>query len=104
MNPSEFHGGLNPMKAYRWTPNIERGFITYAELQRQCCVTENSLKKVQEERDQYGVVKKNQGIPSHQFRPRPQPFKGKQLYHANIHSLPSVNCVRSSILEGVLVV
>lgn len=88
MNPPELHGGLNPVKAYGWTPNIERGFTTYAELQRQCCVTENSLKKVQAERDQYGVVHKNQRRPSHQFRPRPQPFKGKQVYHAKLTQSP----------------
>ncbi|XP_050890772.1 uncharacterized protein LOC127096215 [Lathyrus oleraceus] len=60
----------------------QREFNTYAELFRQCYVTENSLKKVREEREQFRVRQKDQGRPSRQFRPRPQPFKEKQVQHA----------------------
>ncbi|XP_050902090.1 uncharacterized protein LOC127110562 [Lathyrus oleraceus] len=49
----------------------QREFTTYAELLRQCYVAENSLKKVQEERDQYRSGQKDQGTPGNQFRPRP---------------------------------
>ncbi|XP_050878800.1 uncharacterized protein LOC127082616 [Lathyrus oleraceus] len=49
----------------------QREFTTYAELLRQCYVTENSLKKVQEERDQYRSGQRDQGRPGSQFRPRP---------------------------------
>lgn len=42
-----------------------------------CGVVENSLKKVWKERDQYNVGQKDQGKPSHQFRPKPQPLKGR---------------------------
>lgn len=60
----------------------QREFITYVELLRQCYMSESSLKNVQEEKDQYRVGQKDQGRPSHQFRPTPQPFKGKQVQHA----------------------
>ncbi|XP_050915640.1 uncharacterized protein LOC127130715 [Lathyrus oleraceus] len=60
----------------------QREFTTYVELLRQCYVDENSLKKVQEERDQYRIGQKDQGRPGNQFRPRPQSFKGKQVQHA----------------------
>ncbi|KAI5390164.1 hypothetical protein KIW84_075474 [Lathyrus oleraceus] len=56
----------------------QREFTTYAELLRQCYVAENSLKKVQEERDQYRSGQRDQGRPGSQFRPRSQAFKGKQ--------------------------
>ncbi|XP_050888517.1 uncharacterized protein LOC127093617 [Lathyrus oleraceus] len=39
----------------------QREFTTYAELLRQCYVTENSLKKIQEERDQYRIRQKDHG-------------------------------------------
>ena len=57
----------------------QREFSSYVELLRQCYVAENSLKKVQEERDQYRIGQKDQGRPSNQFRPRLQSFKGKQV-------------------------
>ncbi|KAI5426315.1 hypothetical protein KIW84_031930 [Lathyrus oleraceus] len=44
----------------------QRGFTTYGELLRQCYVAENSLKKVQEEMDQYRSGLKNQGRPGNQ--------------------------------------
>ncbi|XP_050876633.1 uncharacterized protein LOC127080349 [Lathyrus oleraceus] len=50
----------------------QREFKTYAELLRKCYVAENSLKKVQEERDQYRSGQRDQGRPSSPFRPRPQ--------------------------------
>lgn len=79
MNPPEFHGGLNPVEAYGGTPNMERAFPSCVGVQRQCSVTENNLKRVQGEIDQYGVGQMNQGGPSHQFRPRPRPFKRRQI-------------------------
>lgn len=55
-------------------------------------MVENSLKKVQEERDHNRIGQKNQVRLSHQFRPRPRPFKGKQMY--NVRSTPSPICRR----------
>lgn len=52
----------------------------------------NSLKKVQEERDQYRVGQKDQGRPSHQFRPRPQLSKGKQVQ--NVRPTPNHACCK----------
>ncbi|XP_050878698.1 uncharacterized protein LOC127082494 [Lathyrus oleraceus] len=66
----------------------QREITTYAELLRQCYVAENSLKKVQEERDQYRIGKKEQGRSGNQFRPRPQSFKGKQVQHARPNHPP----------------
>ncbi|XP_050915462.1 uncharacterized protein LOC127130512 [Lathyrus oleraceus] len=60
----------------------QREFTSYAELLRQCYVAENSLKKVQEERDQFRSGQRDQGRPGSQFRPRSQAFKGKQVQHA----------------------
>ncbi|XP_050919253.1 uncharacterized protein LOC127136776 [Lathyrus oleraceus] len=56
----------------------QRELTSYVELLRQCYVTENSLKKVQEEMDQYRSGQRDQGRPGSQFRPRSQAFKGKQ--------------------------
>ncbi|XP_050877271.1 uncharacterized protein LOC127081024 [Lathyrus oleraceus] len=145
MNPPEFHGGLNLVKAHSlrtqkefefqqlrqgtmsvaaygekfkymaaysrqatYTPDerwkidqflfcmrgeishsvSQREFTTYAELLRQCYVAENSLKKVQEERDQYRSGHRDQGRPGSQFRPRSQAFKGKQVQHARPNNPP----------------
>ncbi|XP_050916238.1 uncharacterized protein LOC127131355 [Lathyrus oleraceus] len=63
-------------------------FTTYVEFLRQCYVAENSLKKVQEERDQYRSGQKDQGRPGNQFRHRPQAFKGKQVQHARPNHPP----------------
>lgn len=82
MNPPEFHGVLNPVEAYGGTPNIEITFPTFVGVQRQCCVTENSLKKVQGERDQYRVGQNDHGRPGNYLRPKPQAFKGKQVQPA----------------------
>lgn len=60
----------------------QREFTSYVELLRQCYVAKNSLKKVQEERDQYRSGQRDQGRPGSQFRPRSQAFKGKQVQHA----------------------
>ncbi|XP_050914925.1 uncharacterized protein LOC127129853 [Lathyrus oleraceus] len=66
----------------------QREFTSYAELLRQCYVAENSLKKVQEERDQYRSGQRDQGRPGSQFRPRSQAFKGKQVQHARPNQPP----------------
>ncbi|XP_050908554.1 uncharacterized protein LOC127122224 [Lathyrus oleraceus] len=66
----------------------QREFTAYAELLRQCYVAENSLKKVQEERDLYRSGQRDQGRPGIQFRPRSQDFKGKQVQHARPNQPP----------------
>ncbi|XP_050916204.1 uncharacterized protein LOC127131323 [Lathyrus oleraceus] len=74
----------------------QREFTTYAKLLRQCYVAENSLKKVQEERDQYRSGQKDQGRSGNQFRPRPQDFKGKQVQHERPNHPPQCQvCKRS---------
>lgn len=74
----------------------QREFTTYVELLRQCYVDENSLKKVQEERDQYKSGQRDQGRPGNQFRPKPQAFKGKQVQHARPNHPPQCQvCKRS---------
>ncbi|XP_050909073.1 uncharacterized protein LOC127122837 [Lathyrus oleraceus] len=74
----------------------QREFTTYAELLRQCYVAENSLKKVQEERDQYRSGQRYQGRPGIQFRPRPQAFKGKQVQHARPNHPPQCQVCKKS--------
>ncbi|XP_050897475.1 uncharacterized protein LOC127104332 [Lathyrus oleraceus] len=66
----------------------QREFTSYAELLRKCYVVENSLKKVQEEMDQYRSGQRDQGRPGSQFRPRSQTFKGKQVQHARPNQPP----------------
>ncbi|XP_050886811.1 uncharacterized protein LOC127092070 [Lathyrus oleraceus] len=127
MNPPEFHGGLNPVKAQEWITSMERifqivhcseenkvvfashmmrgptvrcvsqsEFTTYDELLRKFYVTENSLKKVQEERDQYSSGQRNQGRPGSQSRPRSQAFKGKQVQHARPNHPPQCQVCKKS--------
>ncbi|XP_050875592.1 uncharacterized protein LOC127079226 [Lathyrus oleraceus] len=74
----------------------QREFTTYAELLRQCYVAENSLKKVQEERDQYRIGQKDQGRADNQFRPRPQCFKGKQVQHVRPNHPPQCRVCKKS--------
>ncbi|XP_050890537.1 uncharacterized protein LOC127095938 [Lathyrus oleraceus] len=77
------------------TPNIEGAFPACVGVQRQCSVTENNLKKVQEEIDQYVVGQMNQG-GSHQFRPRPRPYKRRQVQPAKPnHPLKCQVCKKS---------
>ncbi|XP_058726130.1 uncharacterized protein LOC131597449 [Vicia villosa] len=58
----------------------QREFITYAECLRQSYVAENSLKRVQEERDQNRTNYKEQGRTTQHLRPRNSPSKKKQGY------------------------
>ncbi|XP_050919676.1 uncharacterized protein LOC127137246 [Lathyrus oleraceus] len=51
-------------------------------------VPDESLKKVQEKRDQYRSGQRDQGRPGSQFRPRSQAFKGKQVQHARPNQPP----------------
>ncbi|XP_050897996.1 uncharacterized protein LOC127104900 [Lathyrus oleraceus] len=74
----------------------QREFTTYDELLRQCYVAENSLKKVQEERDQYRSRQRDQGRPGSQFRPRPQAFKGKHVQHAIPNHPPQCQVCKKS--------
>ncbi|XP_050875233.1 uncharacterized protein LOC127078856 [Lathyrus oleraceus] len=74
----------------------QREFTTYVELLRQCYVDENSLKKVQEEMDQYRSGQRDQGRPGSQFMPRPQAFKGKQVEHARPNHPPQCQVCKKS--------
>ncbi|XP_050895726.1 uncharacterized protein LOC127102399 [Lathyrus oleraceus] len=74
----------------------QREFTTYAELLRQCYMAENSLMKVQEERDQYRIGQKDQGRLGNQFRPRPQSFKGKPVQHARPNHPPQCQVCKKS--------
>ncbi|XP_050902548.1 uncharacterized protein LOC127114490 [Lathyrus oleraceus] len=49
---------------------------------------DESLKKVQEERDQYRSGQRDQGRPGNQFKPRSQAFKGKHVQHARPNQPP----------------
>ncbi|XP_050885250.1 uncharacterized protein LOC127088339 [Lathyrus oleraceus] len=60
----------------------------YSRQVEQCYVAKNSLKKVQEEMDQFRIGRKDQGMPGNQFRPRPKSFKGKQVHHARPNHPP----------------
>ncbi|XP_050902871.1 uncharacterized protein LOC127115336 [Lathyrus oleraceus] len=75
---------------------MERVFLACIGVQRQCNVTENNLKKVQEEIDHYGVSQMNQGGPSHQFRLRPRPFKRRQVEHARPNHPPQCQVCKKS--------
>ncbi|XP_058783317.1 uncharacterized protein LOC131657993 [Vicia villosa] len=63
----------------------KREFTTYAECLRQCYVAKNSLKRVQEERDQNRTNYREQGRATQHLRPRNSPSKKKQGYgdHSN---------------------
>ncbi|XP_058775048.1 uncharacterized protein LOC131649294 [Vicia villosa] len=56
----------------------QREFTTYAECLRQCYVAENSLKRVQEERNQNMTNFREQGRSTQHLRPRNPPPKMKQ--------------------------
>ncbi|XP_058775802.1 uncharacterized protein LOC131650078 [Vicia villosa] len=58
----------------------QREFTTYAECLRQCYVAENSLKRVQEERNQNRANFREQGRSTQHLRPRNPPPKKKQVY------------------------
>ncbi|XP_050897961.1 uncharacterized protein LOC127104858 [Lathyrus oleraceus] len=49
---------------------------------------DESLKKVQEEMDQYRSGLRDQGRPGNQFKPRSQALKGKQVQHARPNQPP----------------
>ncbi|XP_058758679.1 uncharacterized protein LOC131631936 [Vicia villosa] len=58
----------------------QREFTTYAECLRQCYVAENSLKRVQEERNQNRTNYREQGKSAQHLKPRSFPPKKKQGY------------------------
>ncbi|XP_058741456.1 uncharacterized protein LOC131613835 [Vicia villosa] len=58
----------------------QREFTTYAECLRQCYVAENSLKRVQEERNQNRTNFREQGRSGQHLKPRNSPSKKKQGY------------------------
>lgn len=53
-------------------------FSTYADLFRQCYVTENILKRAQVERDQAKQWHKEHGRSGSYLKPLGSPYKGKQ--------------------------
>src|SRR3954471_21899657 len=56
----------------------QREFTTYAECLRQCYVAENSLKRVQEERNQNRTNFRDQGRSTQHLKPHFSPSKKKQ--------------------------
>ncbi|XP_058758296.1 uncharacterized protein LOC131631519 [Vicia villosa] len=58
----------------------QREFTTYVECLRQCYVAENSLKGVQEERNQNRTNFRDQGRSTQHLKPRSSPSKKKQGY------------------------
>src|SRR3954470_9784572 len=66
----------------------QRGFTTYAECLRQCYVAENSLKRVQEERNQNRANFREQGRSTQHLRPRNPPPKKKQAYGDQSAQMP----------------
>ncbi|XP_058775800.1 uncharacterized protein LOC131650077 [Vicia villosa] len=66
----------------------QREFTTYAECLRQCYVAENSLKRVQEERNQNRANFREQGRSTQHLRPRNPPPKKKQVYGDQSTQLP----------------
>ncbi|XP_050895545.1 uncharacterized protein LOC127102186 [Lathyrus oleraceus] len=63
---------------------------------------DESLKKVQEERDQYRSGQRDQGRPGSQFRPRSQAFKGKQVQHARPNHPPQCQVCKKSHFGNML--
>ncbi|XP_058760820.1 uncharacterized protein LOC131634182, partial [Vicia villosa] len=69
------------MSVSEYAENVsQREFTTYAECLRQCYVAENSLKRVQEERNQNKANFREQGRSTQHLRPRNHPSKKKQVY------------------------
>ncbi|XP_058756482.1 uncharacterized protein LOC131629719 [Vicia villosa] len=58
----------------------QREFTTYAECLRQCYVAENTLKRVQDEREQNKPVRREQGRSGQHLKPRNSPAMKKQVY------------------------
>ncbi|XP_058766109.1 uncharacterized protein LOC131639640 [Vicia villosa] len=68
----------------------QREFTTYAECLRQCYVAKNSLKRVQEERNQNRTNFREQGRSTQHLRPRNPPSKKKK--HTGECTNSSVTC------------
>ncbi|XP_058784256.1 uncharacterized protein LOC131659028 [Vicia villosa] len=76
MSVSEYSEKFEDMAEY----SRQREFTTYAECLRQCYVAENSLKRVQEERNQNRTIFREQGRSTQHLKPRNSPSKKKQGY------------------------
>ncbi|XP_058783112.1 uncharacterized protein LOC131657768 [Vicia villosa] len=70
----------------------QREFTTYAECLRQCYVAENTLKRVQDEREQSKPVRREQGRSGQHLKPRNSPAMKKQVYGDRSTQPP--RCVR----------
>ncbi|XP_058775479.1 uncharacterized protein LOC131649738 [Vicia villosa] len=68
----------------------QREFTTYAECLRQCYVAENTLKRVQEEKEQNKPVRRDQGRSGQHLKPRNSPSMKKPVY--GDHSNPPPHC------------
>ncbi|XP_058775364.1 uncharacterized protein LOC131649629 [Vicia villosa] len=73
----QFLMGLNADIVHRVS---QREFTTYAECLRQCYVAENTLKRVQDEREQNKPVPREQGRSGQHLKPRNSPAMKKQVY------------------------
>ncbi|XP_058784367.1 uncharacterized protein LOC131659151 [Vicia villosa] len=66
----------------------QREFTTYAECLRQCYVAENTLKRVQEEREQNRPVCRDHGRSGQHLKPRTSPAVKKQTHGGNLTQPP----------------
>ncbi|XP_050888516.1 uncharacterized protein LOC127093616 [Lathyrus oleraceus] len=81
----------------------QREFTTYAELLRQCYVTENSLKKVQEERDKYRIRHKDHGrSEGHVAKDCPQ--NKNQIQERNISRVYTLDARKAKSNNALIVV
>ncbi|XP_058760960.1 uncharacterized protein LOC131634320 [Vicia villosa] len=66
----------------------QREFTTYAECLRQCYVAENTLKRVQEEREQNRPVRRDHGRSGQHLKPRTPPAAKKQTHGGSLTQPP----------------
>ncbi|XP_058784742.1 uncharacterized protein LOC131659586 [Vicia villosa] len=66
----------------------QREFTTYAECLRQCYVVENTLKRVQEEREQNRPVRRDHGRSGQHLKPRTPPAAKKQTHGGSLTQPP----------------
>ncbi|XP_058746374.1 uncharacterized protein LOC131619278 [Vicia villosa] len=66
----------------------QREFTTYAECLRQCYVAENTLKRLQEEKEQNRPVRRDHGRSGQHLKPRTSPAVKKQKHDGNLTQPP----------------
>ncbi|XP_058758712.1 uncharacterized protein LOC131631965 [Vicia villosa] len=66
----------------------QREFTTYGECLRQCYVAENTLKRVQEEKEQNKPVRRDQGRSGQHLKPRNSPAMKKPVYEDRFYQPP----------------